>query len=118
MLGDGDYYDAFTMGPFPKDKIEYLEEVVSLLEKMSKKRNSEDYDDMEGFQFWFNECNIQNYDEEDPKVKFYSDIKFKSETTSSCYGWKSYEGYNYVLQTYEVFYINADGSKSEVKVTY
>lgn len=113
---DSELYYSFTVGPFSKEKVKYLEEIIMVLDAMKNHGDPEDYDNIEGFNFWFNECSYCDIEDDDPKFKFYETLKFKSESDSFASSWKIYDGSNYSLRKYEVYYLNDDGSKSKVKI--
>jgi len=114
-IGDLDYNDSFTVGPFPQDKVNYLKEVVDLLEKLDNIKPDQ-YDSLKGFSFWFDEGGCDEWDENDPKIMFLESLTFKNEAMSYCSGWNSWEGYKYRLSSYKVHYIDENGRKKKVEI--
>lgn len=112
-MGDADYHDSFNVGPFPKDKVEFLEEVIETLIKAEECDDPDDYEKDDNFQFWFQEN--RNCDDS-PRSKFIDSLTFKNEARSFCYGWATWEGMNYKLSDYEVYYLDAFGRKYDVEI--
>lgn len=116
-MGDSDYHDSFIVGPFPKDKTEFLEEVIETLKRVENRYDPEDYDQDKNFQFWFKEKGFEGCEEgESPRKQFIDTLVFKNEAKSSCYGWAVWEGMNYTLSYYEVYYLDTSGTKHGVEI--
>ncbi|MNJ90227.1 hypothetical protein D3C87_78220 [compost metagenome] len=114
-MGDADYHDSFIVGPFPKDKVEFLEEVVETLNKVENRYDPDDYDNDKNFRFWFKEEGYEG-DEESARRQFINTLTFENEAKKHCYGWAVWEGMNYTLSYYEIYYLDATGIRHGVEI--